>query len=139
MKITTKWIDGLQMLSLAETGHGLPLASRLDEREPLHGIRPLELLLHALAGCSGMDIISLLQKMQQPVEQFRIEVDGTRAAQHPKVFTRIEITYHFTGKGIDSAAVEKAIKLSEEKYCAVGAMLRRSCEINSHYVIAECK
>lgn len=137
MKITTKWIDGLQLLSEAETGHGLPLASRLDESQPLHGIRPVELLLHALAGCSGLDTISILQKMRQPVQKFWIDVDGTRAETHPKVFTKIDVVYHFSGTGIDPAACEKAIKLSEEKYCSVSAMLRHSCEITTRFEIHE--
>lgn len=135
MKIKTKWIDGLQMLSEAETGHGLPLASRLNNDEILHGIRPVELILHALAGCSGMDVISILNKMKQPVEKFWIEVEGERANEHPKVFTKIQITYYFQGKGIEPDKVERAIQLSHDKYCSVSAMLKNACEITSSYRI----
>ncbi|MDK9700151.1 MAG: OsmC family protein [bacterium] len=137
MKIQMKWVDGLQFYSQAETGHGLPLASRLDSNEPLHGIRPVELILHALAGCSGMDIISILQKMKQPIVKYWIDVDADRADQHPKVFTKIRLVYHFTGKGIDPAAVEKAMHLSHTKYCSVSAMLSKACEIESSYQIHE--
>ncbi len=137
MKTITKWVDGLQMVSNSEAGHGLPLASRLSDSEPLNGIRPVELLLHALAGCSGMDVISILQKMRQPIRKFSIETDGERSETHPKVFTKIAVVYKFTGKGIDPAACEKAIKLSEEKYCSVSAMLRKSCEITTRFEIIE--
>ncbi|MCX7836087.1 MAG: OsmC family protein [bacterium] len=135
MKTKTKWIDGLLMLSEAETGHGLPLASRLNESEKLNGIRPVELLLHALAGCSGMDVISILKKMKQPVEKFWIEVEGERASEHPKVFTKIHVTYFFQGQGLEPEKVERAIHLSHEKYCSVSAMLSKSCEITTSYVI----
>lgn len=139
MKIKTKWIDGLQMISEAETGHGLPLASRMNNEEILHGIRPVELLLHALAGCSGMDVISILGKMKQPVQKFWIEVEGDRATEHPKVFTKIHLKYCFTGSGLDPKNIEKAIHLSHEKYCSVSAMLSKACEITSTFEIYQEK
>ena len=137
MKTFTKWIDGLQFVSNSEKGQGLVLASSADNAVPLNGVSPMELLLHAVAGCSAMDIISILQKKRQPVKTFTIEVNGDRATEHPKIFTKMEVVYRVSGVGIDPAAVEQAINLSTDKYCSVIAMLKKSCEIVTRYEITE--
>ncbi len=137
MKTLTKWIDGLQFVSNSEKGQGLVLASSADNAIPTNGVSPMELLLHATAGCSAMDVISILQKKRQAVKGFTIEAIGERATEHPKVFTKIEVVYRFTGTALDPTAVEQAIRLSEEKYCSVMAMMRKACEIHTRYEIAE--
>lgn len=88
------------------------------------GFRPLELLLVGLAGCTAMDVISILRKKKQDVTGFEVAVEGTQAAEHPKYFTAITVVYRVTGRDIDLAAVERAVELSETKYCGASAMLR---------------
>lgn len=94
------------------------------------GPKPKPLLLVALAGCTGMDIVSLMNKMRIEFKKFIMKVDGDTADEHPKKFTRITITYEITGKNIDREKVEKAVILSKEKYCSVSATLKDSVAID---------
>jgi putative redox protein len=98
---------------------------------------PMELALIALGGCSAKDIISVLQKKRQDVTGFEIRLDGTRAEEHPRVYTEVTIVYLVRGRAVDEAAVQRAIELSETKYCSVMAMLRASVAISTRYEIAE--
>ena len=117
----------------AATAHGsVDLASALDE--PGNGVTPMELLATALASCTAMDVASILGKMRQPLEAFSVEVSGERAEEHPRRFTSLEVVYHLKGD-LDERKVERAIELSEERYCSVEATLRPSLPITSGYVI----
>ncbi len=93
------------------------------------GFRPLELLLVGLAGCTAMDVISILKKKKQDVTGFEVAVEGVQAAEHPKYFTEITVVYRVTGRNIDPAAVERAVELSETKYCPASDMLRAKAAI----------
>jgi putative redox protein len=99
------------------------------------GPRPKALLLSGLAGCTGMDVASILGKMQMKYDTFAVEVDAGTNDEHPIVYTNITIRYIFTGSGIDRSKVEKAVKLSTEKYCGVHAMLSKTAEIETEIVI----
>ena len=88
-----------------------------------------------LCGCTGMDIISILQKMKKDVRHLSVEADAERAEEPPKVYTRIHLKYRVEGKAVDAASVGKAVKLSEDKYCSVGAMLRKVVPITSEFEI----
>lgn len=101
------------------------------------GIGPMEMLLLGLAGCTGMDIVSILEKKRQDLREMQIRVRGKRAETHPKVYTDIEVTYLLYGEAIDPRAVEQAIELSEHKYCSAGAMLGVVAKIKSFYIIYE--
>jgi putative redox protein len=115
------------------TAHGrLDMASGLDE--PGQGATPMELLATALAGCTSMDVISILQKMRQPLESLRVEVHGEKADEHPKRFVSLDVVYHLKG-ALDEKKVQRAIELSETKYCSVAATLRPSVSISSRYVL----
>jgi putative redox protein len=117
----------------ATTAHGaVALASGLDE--PGNGVTPMELLATALGGCTAMDVVSILVKMRQPLEGLSIEVTGERAEEHPKRFTSLRVVYRFRGD-LDEHKVERAIALSEEKYCSVEATLRPAVPITSRYEI----
>lgn len=91
------------------------------------GSSPMELLLMAVAGCSGMDIVSILEKMRVSYQRFEINVQGDRATEHPRVFTDLEISYRFWGEGLEeekvTAQIRRAIELSMEKYCSVANMI----------------
>jgi len=99
-------------------------------------IRPMELVLTALAGCSGVDVYSILKKKRQSVEDIEIEVTGVRGSQHPRVYRHITLKYRVKGK-VSEKALEHAIRLSVEKYCSVYAMLRESVPIEVSYEIWE--
>ncbi len=101
------------------------------------GFRPMELLLVGLAGCTAMDVISILKKKQQDVTGFEVETVGARADEHPRVYTDIQIVYRVIGHNIDPKAVARAIELSETKYCPASAMLRERAAITSRYEIVE--
>jgi putative redox protein len=115
------------------TAHGrVNLASGQDG--PGQGATPMELLAVALAGCTAMDVISILQKMRQPLESLRVEVQGEKADEHPKRFVSLEIVYYLTG-ALDEKKVQRAIELSETKFCSVEATLRPTVRISSRYVL----
>ncbi|MBG0788288.1 MAG: OsmC family protein [Anaerolineaceae bacterium] len=101
------------------------------------GFRPLELLAIGLAGCTGMDVISILKKKRQEITQFEVNAEVERAAEHPKVFTKIVLEYKFSGKNLDPQAVERAVELSETKYCGAQAMLRETAEITHKISITQ--
>jgi putative redox protein len=100
-----------------------------------HGPRPKNLLLAALGGCTGMDVISILKKMKVVPDYFNIEVEGELTDDHPKVFHTITVTYIFRGKDLPLDKIEKAISLSQERYCSVTAMLGKSAKIHHKIVI----
>jgi putative redox protein len=99
------------------------------------GASPMELILMGVGGCTGVDIVSILKKKRQNLQDFRVEVRGKRADTYPRIYTDIEIIYHLWGEDLDSRAIENAINLSEEKYCSASAMLRPSATISSRYVV----
>ena len=130
--VTVTWKgEGLLFGGRTERG-SVDLVSALDAGAD--GARPMELLAVALGGCTAMDVLSILNKMRQPVEAFSIAVSGERAEEHPKRFLSLEVVYHLKGD-LDERKVERAISLSEERYCAVEATLRPALPIASRYVI----
>jgi putative redox protein len=121
------------LLFEAVTPHGtIGLASGLDE--PGNGVTPMETLATALGACTAMDVASILVKMRQPLEGFSVEVSGERAEDHPKRFLSLEVVYRLKGD-LDARKVERAIGLSEERYCSVAATLRPAVPITSRYII----
>jgi len=98
------------------------------------GPKPKALLLAGLAGCTGMDVVSILRKMRMSWDSFHLEVDAATAEAHPQVYTKIMIRYIFTGGELDRIKIERAVSLSREKYCAVSAMLEKTAEV-SHEII----
>jgi putative redox protein len=123
--------EGLQFEGVSSHGR-VDLASSSDEIG--QGATPMELLALSLAGCTSMDVVSILVKMRQPLEAFRVEVRGEKAEEHPKRFTSLEVVYHLKG-ALDEQKVRRAIELSETKYCSVEATLRPSLPITSRFVI----
>lgn len=110
----------------------------LNSRAGAHGGSPMEFLLSGVAGCTAMDVISILKKMRQDVHDFSVEISGLRADEHPKVYTEVTITYIVRGKNLDEERVARAVELSEDIYCSASQMFRRSgAKINSSYRIEE--
>ena len=123
--------DGLRFLGTVGSGHEFVL----DDGNGDTGARPSELVTLALAGCTAMDVISILRKKRQVVSRYAIDAAGTQMEAHPNAFTRIDVTHHVEGPGIDVAAVKRAIELSATKYCSVGSTLASGMtEIHHLYV-----
>ncbi len=101
------------------------------------GTQPLRLLLLGVAGCTAMDVLSILRKKRQQVSGLEVEVHGDRVDEHPRVYDRVEIVYRVKGAGVDPKAVERAIELSETRYCPAIAMLENAAEITNRYEIEE--
>jgi putative redox protein len=138
MDATAVWKSGLSFTATGSaSGLSIPLGSGADTSGGENGLRPTELALISLAGCTGMDVISILQKKRQEVSGFEVRVHGDRSEEHPKVFTRILVEYVVRGPRIDRAAVERAVELSETKYCSVMAMLRKAAPIEKKITIEE--
>jgi len=116
------------------TGHTLTFDAAEEHGGRNSGPRPTDLLLASLGGCTAMDVISILRKMKQPVEGYRLLVAGRRATDHPRVYTHITVTHILTGD-IDEERLAHAIKLSDEKYCSVGAMLAPTARIETTFRI----
>jgi putative redox protein len=131
------WKHELGFNGTATSGFTLPLGSDSGAGSPDDGFRPLELLLVGLAGCTGMDVISILKKKRQEVHQFEVQVHADQTNEHPYVFTAIEIEFAVTGHQVDPAAVERSIDLSVSRYCAAIAMLGKFIPITTKYVIHE--
>jgi putative redox protein len=130
--VVVSW-KGEGLLLEGVTAHGrVDMASGLDG--PGRGTTPMELLAVALAGCTSMDVVSILQKMRQPLEGLRVEVHGEKADAHPKRFLSLEVVYYLEG-ALDEKKVQRAIELSETKYCSVAATLRPAVSISSRYVL----
>ena len=130
-RIKVTWREGNTFLGENETGGKTELGGE--------HIRPMQMILVALAGCSGVDVVSILQKKRVKFSDFKIEVSGERAKTYPKVYTKIDVTYSIWGENIKAKDIEQAIKLSEDKYCSVSAMLKSTAEIHSKYKILEKK
>jgi putative redox protein len=125
---------------VGEGGHGSAIVvdhALPDEGRQESGPRPMELLLIGLAGCTSMDVVSVLQKKRQPLTGLQTKVTAERAAEHPKVYTQIHVEYVVTGRGVKPAAVERAIELSVTKYCSAMEMLRQAAEITTSFQVVE--
>ncbi len=131
------WRQGLRFDgSAAESGVTVPMGSRQEAAGP-GTMTPMEMLLVGLAGCTAMDVISILEKKREPVSAFEVRAHGERAEEHPRVYTSIALEYVVTGRGIDRRAVERAVDLSETKYCSAMAMLKKAAPITRTITIVE--
>ena len=139
-KADLKWYGGMLFYSKTTSGHDIIIDSGEKVGGKDAGFRPKELILYSLMGCTGMDIISLLRKMRviDQLENFYLEVDYETANEHPKIYTKIHLKYVFKFNGEPPKdKVEKAVSLSQEKYCAVSAMLQKAIPSFTHEIIYE--
>jgi len=136
-KAKVTYVNGLQFVGEAESGHAIIMDGTPDVGGRNTGLRPTELLLIGIGGCSGMDIVSILKKKKQNVKGVEINVDGQKAESYPKKFAEIELEFVIKGKNISEEAVKRAVQLSMEKYCSVKANLEGSSRINYTYKIIE--
>ncbi len=138
MKAKVTLIDKLQFSAVSDSNHVIILDASKDMSHD-QGCRPKELVLMGLIGCTGMDVVSLLTKMRVPYKNVTISADAEISTEHPKFFTKIHIIYNIIGDNIDESKVEKAITLSQERYCGVTSMLEKSARITHSYNIEKEK
>lgn len=132
-----KWTDGIRFEGTSAFGHKIATDGAKEAGGTENGHKPTELVLFGLAGCTGVDVVKILEKMRQEVTGIEIEVKAFQPDQYPKPFNRIEIHYIFTGKNLDEKKVEKAINLSEERYCVVSQSLKGMANITTTFKIIE--
>ena len=132
-----KWTDGIRFEGTSAFGHQIVIDGTKSAGGKESGYKPTELVLFGLAGCTGVDVVKILEKMKQDVTGIEIEVKGFQPDEYPKPYNRIEVNYIFTGKNLDKKKIEKAISLSEEKYCMVSQSLKGMANIASSYKIVE--
>ncbi len=137
LEAKVRLIEGMHFEGSATSGHTLHMDSDKEVGGENKGFRPMELLLVGFGGCSGMDVISILRKKRQNVTGFEINIRGEKREDYPKIYKEVHIEYVIKGKGVEKAAVERAIELSLTKYCSVGATLAKAGTISHSYRIIE--
>lgn len=139
MKARVKWIEGMEFLAESGSGHGLVMDGAPEAGGRNMGARPMELLLMGTGGCTSIDVVSILRKSRQHVTGCHVELEAERAAEDPKVFTKIHMHFVVTGKAVKPEVVERAIKLSAEKYCSASIMLGQTAAITHDFEIREAE
>jgi putative redox protein len=130
-EINCSW-NGDMAFTASVNGHDIVLDADEQFGGKNSGPRPKPLILTALAGCSGMDVVSVLKKMREPVSWFNMRVEGDLTEEHPKTYTKVRIIYQFKkSDGLKDESVRKAIDLSQERYCGVAALLRKALELET--------
>lgn len=135
MHVSIKWVDGVSFVGVSETGHAVVLDGAPENGGRNIGMRPMEMLLIGMGGCTSFDVVAILKKARQPITDCVAEIDATRAEDIPKVFTKIHVHFVVTGNHLNEAQVERAVKLSAEKYCSASIMLAKSVEITHSFEI----
>ena len=136
--VTLRWGGKRQFVSWDKDGHSIIMDASSEYKGEGTGIRPLQVFLQGLAGCTGMDVISILEKKRQDVRALEIDVEADqRTDEYPKIYTDIRLHFRVTGFRVKSVAVARSIELSEEKYCSVGGMLGPQTTVHTSYEIIE--
>jgi len=137
MQAKVTWQENMMFSGIADSGYRIQLDAHQKVGGEGKGIVPMELIAISLAGCTAMDVISILRKKRQDVTDFEVRVDAPRAEEHPKVFIRAAIDYLVTGHNVEEKAVVRAIELTSQSYCPVQAMLGKALPIDLRYQIFE--
>ena len=137
MNISVKWIDGMLMVGKSDSGHAVVMDGPPEIGGENLGVRPMEMLLLGMAGCTIIDVVSTLKKMREDVVDCQTQVSADRSEEYPKVFTNINVHFILKGKQLNPSKVDKAIKLSAEKYCSASIMIGKTAVITHDFEIIE--
>ena len=137
MKARIKWVEGVSFLGETESNHAILMDGSPEAGGRNLGARPMELVLLGLGGCASFDVVLILKKQRQEITDCVTEITADRADTDPKVFTRIHLHFIVTGKNLKPEQVERAIKLSAEKYCSASIMIGKTAEITHDFEIME--
>ena len=130
--VTTHWKGGMQFESDNPSGKTVVMDTNVEGSDTRFGLSPKAIMLSAIAGCSGIDIVPLLDKMRVVIDDFKMVIKGELTDEHPKYYHRVTVDYHFYGKELNEKKIKKAVDLSVEKYCGVMEMFRRFAEIKTN-------
>ena len=131
MKARIKWVEGVSFVAESGSGHAVVVDGAPEAGGRDLGLRPMELVLAGAAACTAFDVVWILRKARQPIADCVVEAEAERAAAEPKVFTSIALRYRVAGRGLDPRQVERAVKLSKEKYCSATIMLGKTATITA--------
>ena len=137
MKARIKGTEGMSFAAESGSGHAVLVDGAPENGGRNLGMRPMEMVLAGAAACTAYDVVLILKRARQPVADCVVEAEADRAAVEPKVFTRIRLAYTIAGRGLDPRQVERAVKLSKEKYCSATIMLGKTAEIETSIAIVE--
>lgn len=137
MKSRVKWVENVCFMAESESGHAMIMDGSPEIGGRNLGPRPMEMLLMGAGGCTSVDVVMILQKSRQDVTGCEVEVSAERADDHPKVFTRIHMHFTVSGRGLKPEIVDRAIKLSSEKYCSASIILGKTAEMTHDFEIIE--
>jgi putative redox protein len=129
MKTKIKWVDGVSFVGESGSGHSVVIDGAPEHGGRNIGVRPVELVLMGAAACAAFDVVHILKKARQPVADCVVEAEAERAATDPRVFTKIHLKFAVAGHGLEARHVERAVKLSKDKYCSATIMLAATAEI----------
>jgi putative redox protein len=135
MKARVKWVEDVTFLGEADSGHAVVMDGPPENGGKNRGLRPMEMLLVGMGGCTAFDVVIILKKARQPVVDCEVELEAERAPDPPKVFTRIHVRYRVRGAGLSESQVKRAIELSAQKYCSASVMLGKTAAITHEYEI----
>ena len=137
MNVTVTRVSGLTLIGKSDSNHWVPMDADTDLGGAEAATKPIELVLMGLGGCTSMDILSILEKKKVKLGGFQVEIEAERADEHPRVFTKINMKFVFSGNAVSPQAVERAIELSVTKYCSVITMLEKTVDIHTEYKVIE--
>lgn len=137
MKARVKWVQDATFIGESASGHAVVMDGPQENGGRNLGVRPMEMLLLGMGGCTAFDVVHILQRARQPVLDCVVEMDAERAEEAPKVFTRIHVHFIVTGRGLAAKQVERAVALSAEKYCSASIMLGKSATITHDFEVIE--
>ena len=137
MNASVKWVDGMHMVGESGSGHAVVMDGPAEFGGKDLGIRPMEMLLLGMAGCMTVDVVGTLEKMREKLSDCQAQISAVRSDEYPKVFTNIHVHFIIKGEQIDPLKVEKAIKLSADKYCSASIMLGETADITHDFEIIE--
>jgi putative redox protein len=137
MKARVQWLDGRAFVGESGSGHAIVMDGAPEAGGRNIGVRPMEMLLLGLGGCTAFDIVMILERMREKVTGIDIGLDGERASEDPKVFTHVKMTYKIRGRNLKPANVERAVNLSAEKYCSASAMFGKTAKLEHNWEIED--
>jgi putative redox protein len=137
MKCRVKWLDHMTFVGESDSGHAVVMDAAPESGGRNMGVRPMEMLLLGLGGCTAFDVVMILKKSRQAIVDCEVKIDSERAQEVPKVFTHIHVHFIVTGSNLDAAKVGRAVNLSAEKYCSASRMLSGTAEITHDFDIVE--
>ena len=135
MKCRIKWLDHMSFVGESGSGHSVVMDGAADAGGRDLGIRPMEMLLLGLGGCTAFDVVSILTKSRQQIRDCEVEIEAERASEVPKVFTSIHVHFIVSGCDLDESKVSRAVSLSAEKYCSASRMLEKAATITHDFEV----